>query len=111
MVTEILLVTLGAFGAIFGSAVSGFATYKAASIGFKRQRYQRQLFTAFQDLQYMKEVEKILLQRASQSEAISEETLKREIRKIVDDRFGRPLSQSAENKRLMHALESLRQAF
>lgn len=56
--SEILLVSLAALGAIFGSAVSGFATYKAATIGFKRQQNQRQLFTALQDLQYMKEVER-----------------------------------------------------
>lgn len=109
--SEIFLVLLAALGAILGSAVSGFATYKAATIGFKRQQNQRQLLTALQDLQCMKEVEKILFQRVAQSEAIGEETLKREVRKIVDGRFGRSLSQSAENKRLMRTLESLRRDF
>lgn len=109
--SEIFLVLLAALGAILSSAVSGFATYKAATIGFKRQQNQRQLFTALQDLQYMKEAEMILLRRVSQREAIGEEALNREIRKIVDERFGRSLSQSAENKRLMRALESLLPGF
>jgi hypothetical protein len=110
-VSEILLVSLAALSAIFGAAVSRFATHKAATIGFKCQQNERQLFTALQDLHYMKKVEKILFQRVAQSEAIGEKTLKREVRKIVDNRFGRPLSQSAGNKRLMHALESLHRDF
>ena len=59
----------------------------------------------------MNEVEKILFQRVCLNDLIGEETIKREIRKIDDERIGRSLSQSAENKRLMHALESLRRDF
>lgn len=51
--SEILLVSLAPLGAIFGSAVSGFAAYKAATIGFKRQQNQKQLFIALQHLQYI----------------------------------------------------------
>jgi len=51
-VSDILLVLIAALGAILGAAVSGFATYKAATIGFKRQQKQKQLFTALPNLQY-----------------------------------------------------------
>lgn len=48
--SEIILVLLASLGAIFGSADSGFTTYKAATIGFKCQPNQKQLFIALQEL-------------------------------------------------------------
>jgi len=50
-VSDIPLVLRAALGAILGAAGSGYAKYKAAMIGFKRQQIQKQLFTALQDLQ------------------------------------------------------------
>ena len=69
---------------------------------------KKQLLTALENLQHMEKVEKIHFQRVAQSEVTGEKSLKREIRKIVNELFGRPLCQSAENKRLALSPKSLR---
>lgn len=109
--SEILLASITAFGAILEVANSGFATYEAATIGVRRQQKQKQLLTSFENLQHMKKVEKIHFQRVAQSEGTGEGSLKREIRKIVNELLGRPLCQSTENKRLALSPKRLRQDF
>jgi Tfp pilus assembly ATPase PilU len=107
---EILIALIAALSALLGGTVSGFATYKAATVGFRQQQKTRQLLNVLEDLEFMKEVEEIFLQRATQNEQVNVVSLKRKIRYTAQEKLGRSLSPSSEKNRISQALASVRRA-
>lgn len=105
--TNDLIVVVSAGGAVLGAAVSGFATYKAALIGFKRKQSQNQLLRALEDLQSFIEIEKYHLDQLVAISGKNFETLKRECRASVREKLGRGLSSGTEPTRLQKTIESL----
>lgn len=99
---------IGAGGAIMGAAVSGFATYKAALLGFKRKQTQNQLLRALDDLKFMLEIEKVCLEQIENHTDKSIDALKRECRAKVRSKLGCSLSEGAEPVRLDKAIKALK---
>ena len=92
MDTGIIITLIIAAAGIISSTILGYAGIRKTKV----EALKKKITTLAQDVDYFYEIESVLVERLSRETSQNANTLKKEIRKIVQEKKQRPLSYFAK---------------